>query len=158
MGRLTRIAGTATALAHAVRSGTNKVFAPVVGLLNTQWRYGSSCVLLGLRLIAFDRGTRIEQQAVTQPLVQTGIAYDLENARIEPGEPDRDAALASALLALHQHLQRGVFDVGHPAHVQRDNARPVLSGQFAYPVRHVLRIDEEQTTLRPQDQQAIERL
>ena len=68
------------------------------------------------------------------------------------------AACGRAFLPLHQHLQRRVLDVGHPAHVERHDARLVLRHERVDLVGHVLRVGEVEAPLRPQDQQALEGL
>ena len=73
-------------------------------------------------------------------------------------QTDGAACPRQALLALDQHLQGRVLDVGHPAHVERQHARLVLRDQRADLLGHVGRVDEVQSPLRPHDEQALERL
>jgi hypothetical protein len=85
---------------------------------------GGKCRQAGLGHITLDSGAGVEEHALTtEPLVQTGIAYDLEDGWVQTHDPDHRAAPGRRLLVLHQDLQRGVLDVGCSAHVEHQHAR-----------------------------------
>ena len=72
-------------------------------------------------------------------------------------QPNRDSLVGQTALAFLQHLQGGIFDVRHTAHVEREHARPVLRDERANLIADLLRIGEKQPALRPQDQKPFKR-
>ena len=81
---------------------------------------------------------------------------DLHHAGVQSRQPHHRAIGGHACFALDQHLQRGILDIGHPAQVQHHDMRLMFEDEPVDPFGDCLRIDEEQASLRAQDQQPLE--
>src|SRR5262245_22340038 len=56
--------------------------------------------------VSLYRNTCIEHETLwTEFLVQSGLAYDLKHARVQPHEPDHGALFHRALVMFDQHLE-----------------------------------------------------
>jgi hypothetical protein len=86
------------------------------------------------------------------------MTHRLEDPGVQPHQPHHGPRVGQALLAFHEHLHCRVLEIRHAAHVERQHPWLVLCDQRADPIGHLLRVDEEQAPLGPQDQQPLERL
>ena len=77
----------------------------------------------------------------TQRLRRAASAAPSDHARIQPDDPERDAALAQLAFGRRQHPERGVLDVEHAADLQHDqprSRRSSISGRIFWPTSSAL--------------------